>query len=51
MKNIPYFMIRFFRGKEELRAELKAWCAIAKKDMNMTIIELIENHLKNNKEK
>lgn len=46
--NKQYLMLKFKGDKEELRNQLKAWCAISGKTMNGTIIELIEQLLETN---
>jgi len=39
-------MLKFKGNKEELHAQLKAWCEEADRTMNGTVMELIKNHLK-----
>ncbi len=43
------FQINFKGNKEELHKQLKAWTKQADRTINGTILELISNHLKDNK--
>ena len=44
-------MLSFTGNKEELHIQLKVWCAKAKKKVNGTVLELIEEHLKKEQKK
>ena len=39
-------MLKFVGNKEELHKQLKVWCAENDKKMNVTVLELIQKHLK-----
>lgn len=41
-------LINFCGNKKQLHKQLKIWCAKADKSMSGTVVELIEEHLKNN---
>jgi hypothetical protein len=46
MEKEKYLMIKFSGDKEELKKQLKSYCALAGKTQNGLVIELIEELLK-----
>jgi hypothetical protein len=45
MPELDYLVLRFSGDKAGLKKQLKEWCAIKGKDMNPTVINLIQELL------
>jgi hypothetical protein len=45
MPKLDYLVLRFSGDKAGLKKQLKEWCAIKGKDMNPTVINLIQELL------